>query len=203
MLKLTIALALVLLAKMTFAALITPQDALLLATATPLEFKGKFAAPGSSTGRESCVFENRDTLVISDYCSTGDIPVAGIRVFPKDAGSSLTFYVETDGDPFSALRDSYDPAFWRVGVVKHPSGCSGSMSASDYPTCAQVIAQAWSCSILTIQPLGTLNVCDEKDESLTLSGADWLVHGREFWERPTATWYALLGSVKSLTQANL
>lgn len=51
MLKLTIALALVLLAKMTFAALITPQDALLLATATPLEFKGKFAAPGSSTGR--------------------------------------------------------------------------------------------------------------------------------------------------------
>ena len=183
---------------------IPPQAAVLLATASPLQYKGKIAMPGSSSS-ESCIFENEATSIVVDYCAKSrEIPVVGIHIYPKGAGSSLNFYFETDVDPYTATRADYDENFWRLGIDNNAAGYKDSMSLEEHSAYLTALNSTFGCTIRMVQPLGLQSICNRNNPNLDLEeGADWLHSALAFRQTPSPKWFELLTSLRAAIDANL
>lgn len=199
-----IALTLLLLPLQSFAALVTPQEAMDLATATPLNYRGKFKIISSESGREACVFGNRETTIIYEYCDKEELPATSLHIIHNENGRSVKVYTEAnEGNVSEVLRNIYDDNFWRLSASPKNSLLKPAMTMPEYAALLEKLNKNWGCSVMVLQPMGLVTQCNKRNLFVKLDDAAWLVEAKAFWETPTPQWYDLLKSIRASISTNL
>lgn len=181
--------------------LISPQDAIKLATFEKLTLKGKFVSLDSESGSESCVFENSEMIVVYDYCmKEEEAPATSIRLYPKRGHSSINLYAEAnEGNVSEVRRDIYDDNFWRVAVVPNRMSFHPGISLQEHAQYAQAIRKTWGCTVLSMQNFGVKGNCNTKNFMVVpAQGEAWLKEARAFWDAPSEEWYELLKELRTV-----
>ncbi|MES2857128.1 MAG: hypothetical protein V4692_14765 [Bdellovibrionota bacterium] len=172
----------------------TPQEALDDALSSKLEFVGTYIPAYSETRLPSGIFKNDKVLISTDYCISGKVQAASIRLHPVDTDrGNLRIYAEVDRgtDISDGKRSDYYDISWSLGARQNNPGFTFDTTPANYK---KYVEKEIRVMAGCVTGMSTKIGCQPGSEH---QAEAWGASSYPFWKNPGEKWYELLRELRA------